>query len=463
MSSYTVTIPTTRTTEHPCKCGCAPCDETCCTLDCLVQPRFYCGQLLTDQDLNQLLKWSQDKLRLQRYRDGWGVVCGLDVYCDPQNRAGVIVKPGYAISCCGDDIIVCEEKQFDLANYCRLDKDPCADPGSAQRETPEESPNLALDLFLCYHEQESDPQTALGRCGCQDSGKCAYSRTRESYKLVPRLADGDPLQKAVELWRTRYDACAEDVRTLWTELQGFERQGYGQQGQQAVEDKRRHLVRWLDKHPLHHFCFVRDLICSQPPEWVSTNLVALLYLIVQDCRNALLECQCQSCECDSGVRLARVYLERHTTRVIRNEQEQYRVNPYQGHNASHEQSRCHVIGINAYPPHRRPLGKDCLPAPLDKVNLAGLLWHRKEEAATTLREMGFTVTETPLEFPKDFAELDKALVSEPFVAYDAQVEMQVLDQQGWQGWSVPGFNLGGDRVVRFVSPPTGKKATGRGK
>ena len=44
------------TAAGPCPCGCVECEDTCCSLDCLVQPRFFHGQLLTDRDLNALLR-----------------------------------------------------------------------------------------------------------------------------------------------------------------------------------------------------------------------------------------------------------------------------------------------------------------------------------------------------------------------------------------------------------------------
>src|SRR5262245_59204059 len=110
MATHSVTFPSQRSMAQP--CGCAPSAEQCCSLDCLEQPRFFCGQLLTDQDLTALLRWTQDKLRLGRYRHGWGVVCGLEVHCDPRQPGWVIVSPGYAVSCCGDDIIVCQDEPF---------------------------------------------------------------------------------------------------------------------------------------------------------------------------------------------------------------------------------------------------------------------------------------------------------------------------------------------------------------
>src|SRR5436190_12655870 len=98
MSTELMTAPKSATTKKPCDCGCSGTAE-CCELECLVQPRFFCGQLLADQDLTAMVDWVKAKAALQRFRDGWGVVCGLDVHC---GKGGTVtVTPGYAIDCCG--------------------------------------------------------------------------------------------------------------------------------------------------------------------------------------------------------------------------------------------------------------------------------------------------------------------------------------------------------------------------
>ncbi|HEX6863312.1 MAG TPA: hypothetical protein VF414_10880, partial [Thermoanaerobaculia bacterium] len=128
-STKSVTLATTRQGSHePCPCGCSPCPDDGCRLECLTRPRFFCGQLLTDRDLEALTGWTRDRLALARFRHGWGVVCGLDVRCDPDPRrpAGVIVSPGYAVSCCGQDVVLCEEAKLDLREACREDEEPCA-------------------------------------------------------------------------------------------------------------------------------------------------------------------------------------------------------------------------------------------------------------------------------------------------------------------------------------------------
>src|ERR1044071_9745845 len=87
--------------------SCQPCPD-CGGLECLCRPRFFAGQLLTEQDLNRLDHYMVEKSKLHnRYLVGWGVVCGLEVLCD-QCEERVRVTPGYALSPCGEDIVVCK-------------------------------------------------------------------------------------------------------------------------------------------------------------------------------------------------------------------------------------------------------------------------------------------------------------------------------------------------------------------
>src|SRR5437868_8395308 len=103
-----------RTTTTPSRPYKTPCDRSiqvcpeCGGLECLCRPRFFAGQLLTDEDLNLLDHYIVEKGKLHnRYLQGWGVVCGLEVVCNPCNA--VTVRAGYALGPCGEDIVVCAD------------------------------------------------------------------------------------------------------------------------------------------------------------------------------------------------------------------------------------------------------------------------------------------------------------------------------------------------------------------
>jgi hypothetical protein len=96
----------------------------------IVRPRFFAGQLLTEDDLQLLSDYVGQKNRLHnRHLFGAGVVCGLEVTCDPCGDGRVIVQPGYALDCCGNDLTLSCPQVVDLNALVRkLRKDDCVDP-----------------------------------------------------------------------------------------------------------------------------------------------------------------------------------------------------------------------------------------------------------------------------------------------------------------------------------------------
>lgn len=394
--------------------------HTCCSLDTPVRPRFFCGQLLTDTDLGALVDWTADKLSLARYRHGWGVVCGLDVRCDPTKPGGVIISPGYAISCCGDDIIVAEDYRYDLSNACGRQPAPCEDPaGSAYHEHTSKAE--AVDLYICYREEGAEPQTALAHRVCGEGGACEHSRTKELFALTvqPVEGDQDPVSAAAKRWEARYDAC---LGVLTAYINRFsEHQYYDQKQTEAIQQW---LLKWIDDHPLTQFCSLREEICQlgTSDKVTEGDIARLLFYLVQDCRNAYLTCNCHTCD-TIGVPLARAWLR-----------------------SQEEDRRCHVVSIDPYPPYRRPLRQDCWPAPLGWTNVGQVIWHRWGEACTTLVDLGVHVVDTvQFEIPETVAELRKVLACRPFV--DCREREEVVVQL------YESESDGSTRVVGFCGTP----------
>lgn len=103
-------------------CPTTPACPACGGLECLCRPRFFAGQLLTEEDLNRLENYLVAKSRLHnRYLVGTGVACGMEVSCNtcgPNQASGKVgVSPGYAVSPCGNDIILCGPTMVDV---CQL-------------------------------------------------------------------------------------------------------------------------------------------------------------------------------------------------------------------------------------------------------------------------------------------------------------------------------------------------------
>lgn len=71
----------------------------------LERVRYFTGQLLSSEDFQEEQSYLLDRLRRHnRYLHGWGVVFGLEVSISNTNV--VVVTPGLAIDCAGNEITV---------------------------------------------------------------------------------------------------------------------------------------------------------------------------------------------------------------------------------------------------------------------------------------------------------------------------------------------------------------------
>src|SRR6266446_247764 len=131
----------------------APAAPCCTGLECIEKPRFFCGQLLTDLDLDAAMNYIAAKNRLHnRYLFGAGVVCGLIVQCDPCVDGSVIINPGYALDCLGNDIIFCSPYTFDVAGYldCRKKQQAGCNGTKPQIKKDCETPEVEGEKIVAY-------------------------------------------------------------------------------------------------------------------------------------------------------------------------------------------------------------------------------------------------------------------------------------------------------------------------
>jgi hypothetical protein len=158
--------------------SCQPCPD-CGGLECLCRPRFFAGQLLSEQDLNRLDQYIVEKNKLHnRHLFGSGVVCGLEVKCSPCDNGFVTVTAGYALSPCGEDIIVCKNDTVDICALiarCRVNNEPDCAPYRGQDSCGEVIEDWILSIR--YAESPSrgvTPLTGAGQsCGCSCAGPCS--------------------------------------------------------------------------------------------------------------------------------------------------------------------------------------------------------------------------------------------------------------------------------------------------
>jgi hypothetical protein len=225
-------------TVSPCSCGGTGCAS--CLGQGIVRPRFFAGQLLTEDDLQLLTDYVAQKNRLHnRYLFGEGVVCGLEVTCHPCGDGQVIVHPGYALDCCGNDLTLSCAQTLDInamIRDLRRDKlggfdcvDPCPDPPRTEAESKEKK-DSALEtsddknndkeqkpspykycLYIRYCEQETEP--VMPYSTGDDCGRlaCEPTRLREGVKFELRCR---PLHDAGHPLIARLCACLGDLNRL---------------------------------------------------------------------------------------------------------------------------------------------------------------------------------------------------------------------------------------------------------
>lgn len=373
---------------RPCDCSCAQCQPGSCELECLVHPRFYCGQLLTDRDLSQLVDWIKAKSALVRYRAGWGVVCGLEVRST--DGVGVVVAPGYAITCCGNDVVVCDETRIDLAAWCP--KTPCAGSEPPLDETAfrvgtfaaSSHQIVALDLYLQVDEKLSDPQPARTRGTCGTTTTCEYGRVEESFRLCPVPVDPCAIDEPSG-WQAQY---VEHVGIITAALVP------GQVSRQAMLD-------WLGRHPPR---FALSLV-PEVTEAAEDLLPVLRLRILEDWIRTFFARSCAGCHESRGVRLARVVLGRRRADAT-----------------GSADTTCRVLRIDPFPPYRRPLAVDGTPVTAEGVTLGHLIGAEVDHARAALVRLGLDASVQPL-----VAGDDAALARAPSIALDERrVTLHVL-------------------------------------
>lgn len=184
------------------------------TATAFVRPRFFAGQLLTEDDLSALTAYTTAKDRLHnRYLFGAGVVCGLWVSCDPCGGGTVTVQPGYALDCCGNDLMLSCAATLDVNAMIRdlrtaqLGKDcgdPCAGRGTASSGHQNATSSRRYCLYARYGEQSTDPVAAYATGEPCGQVSCEPTRIREGISFVLKCPVDAPAPD--DLW-TRISAC----------------------------------------------------------------------------------------------------------------------------------------------------------------------------------------------------------------------------------------------------------------
>ena len=148
------------------------------------RPRFFAGQLLTESELNSEQAYVLAKNRLHnRYLHGWGVVCGLEVVCSSCD-GWVHIREGYALDPCGNDIVVCRGRDFNVIeaiNQCidakRSRYDDCPpwqDPNDDCKDDEEQ-----WCITIEYDEVQTKSTMPLRQEG---TSSCSSGRENQSFR-----------------------------------------------------------------------------------------------------------------------------------------------------------------------------------------------------------------------------------------------------------------------------------------
>ncbi|MGB3441553.1 MAG: hypothetical protein WBA97_22625 [Actinophytocola sp.] len=183
-----MTASMTTTSKADCGCGCGGTSAWPATF---VRPRFFAGQLLTEDDLSLLVEYTTGKTRLHnRTVYGPGVVCGLEVSCDPCGGGAVTVHPGHALDCRGNDIVLSCKEKVDVSALVREQRvsslgvdcgEPCdGDHGDGQRR---------YGLYVRYEEMPADPVAPYATEEPCPTPGCVPSRIREGLRFVVKCDD----------------------------------------------------------------------------------------------------------------------------------------------------------------------------------------------------------------------------------------------------------------------------------
>jgi hypothetical protein len=172
---------------------------------------------LTEDDLQSLVNYVAGKNRLHAsYLFGPGVVCGLKVKHEPCKCGRVIVEPGYALDCCGNDVVVSCPQPLDIntmINALMLKLrggydcgDPCApqekkdasssagstsqggasSPGTPSQSSGSKSRPKRYDLYVKYCEQDTDPVTPYATSTPCGQSVCQPTRVQEGFQFELR-------------------------------------------------------------------------------------------------------------------------------------------------------------------------------------------------------------------------------------------------------------------------------------
>lgn len=162
-----------------------------------IRTRFFNGMFITREDMETEQRFFRMKNKLQNRAMGQGVVWGLNLQRHANN---ICVEPGYAVDCCGNDLVVTEPYRvsieallrdpagfrflLDVAGLRRSAVDDCDQP-VPPGIIVDPAPQLCrrMHLLLEYVECPQDARPVHGDPCAPEVTSCEMSRIRETVRL----------------------------------------------------------------------------------------------------------------------------------------------------------------------------------------------------------------------------------------------------------------------------------------
>lgn len=162
--------------------GCVPMDCQTCDPPQLARNTLFEGKPMSAKDFLDEQRYFMGKhTRHNQFLHGWGTACGLKVHEHPNPACRdqyVVVEPGYAIDCCGREIIVGAPAMVDLAALFldawrqRTGRDGAPEDGATHR----------VSLTLRHVECPTEPVPAVFN-GCGSKQDCLPGKIVDAYEF----------------------------------------------------------------------------------------------------------------------------------------------------------------------------------------------------------------------------------------------------------------------------------------
>ncbi|RKF14885.1 hypothetical protein D6850_08415 [Roseovarius spongiae] len=166
--------------------GCKPVDCPSCDPPQLARNTLFDGKPMSAKDfLDEQLYFLGKHHRHNQYLHGWGTACGLRVVEHPNpacREQFVVVEPGYAVDCCGREILVREPAMIDLRALF-------LDTWRTREETddaPDADQTHRISLVLRHAECPTEPVPAVFN-GCGAEQDCLPGKLVDGYQFEVAL------------------------------------------------------------------------------------------------------------------------------------------------------------------------------------------------------------------------------------------------------------------------------------